>query len=683
MNAEPLKDLVERIGALTSPQRSLLHRRLGLQAPGFSGPSAPPATHERLAAYLVARPGSNLPSVGELRKFLAQRLPEFMIPAVFIAVDTFPLTPNGKVDRNRLAARGIRPGSPVEGERAEESARPPPETVDDRLLEIWRKALGNPSIGPDDDFFEAGGDSILAIQIIARAAQAGLNMRLTEFFQTPTVSQMAAKIRTGNDRPEDSVRPAAPPPKGPIPLSPIQHWFFEQGLGDHDRWNQARALQLPSGMETRQISQALSAVLRTHRALNHAYIRKPAGWIQVATTAHDEPEIEAVDCSDFDDNQRAEALDRTLATLNRRTRLDSGNLLHAAHLRRTSPGNDLLLVAAHHLAVDGISWTILLEDFETACTQVRRGDSIRLPTPSINVETWVNQLHAHAQTESLTAQADYWLSQPWSQAGPIPRDRNDGLPNSEASAELVRTRLTDSETRQLVASARSVHAAEVNEIVLAALCHALSAWMQSDSVLIGIEGHGREPFDGSPDVSRTVGWFTSFFPVLFSPGSSADPATIAAGVKGTLRAVPGKGLGFGLLNYLANDPTLTRGMAGIPRPEIVFNHLGNDHSPPSQPDHLPSVEALSGHARSPGAPRASVFEVNAWISRGRLEIALNYSRHLHHRETAEALLARMTAALSALGETGASQKAIRPTPTDFPDAGLDQGDLDRLFGQDQ
>lgn len=345
------------------------------------------------------------------------------------------------------------------------------------------------------------------------------------------------------------------------------------------------------------------------------------------------------------------------------------------------PGNDALVLCVHHLAVDGISWSILLDDLTTASRQLASGDPIRLQPPASDPATWIEHLHDRADTAAVAAEADYWTSQPWSQVRPLPIDLSGNGANTEGSAEVIRKRLSASETRDLLESASNIHRADINEILISALAGTVAEWTGSSSILIGIEGHGREPIEGSPDVSRTVGWFTSFFPVLMDLQGKEKTTDAINGVKGQLRKIPQKGLGFGLLKYLTSAPQLSAAIGRIQSPEIIFNYLGIDRSDPAASNDLCSFDALARHSRSSEAPRACVLECNTWISGDRLEIAFSYSKNLHRPETAEQLAGRMVQFLSRVSEepTESGTEAIHPA--DFPDADLDQDDLNRLLNR--
>lgn len=678
MNAPSSQNLASRLDLLTDKQRILLHRRLGLDDPN---PHATPAdpTHGRLASFLILHDGHEMPPVGELRKFLTDRLPEFMVPSIFQPIDALPLTPNGKVDRKALASLEAAPRISASSPATAPANPSLGETLEITLLEIWRKALGNPTITPEDDFFEAGGDSILAIQMIAQAAQAGITVSLTEFFQNPTVSGMAARLKTEKRVATEPLDPPRPAHAAVLALSPIQHWFFEQGLGAYDRWNQTRYLPLPSGLEMDQLIRVIQAVLELHPALRSAYLKRPAGWVQKLRPTPDSPSIEVVDFTDQNDADRAEQLDRMLLDLNRSIDFASGSLIRCACIRNTAPGKDDLVLTVHHLAVDGISWSILLDDLTTASRQLASGEPIRLHPPTSDPGAWIGHLHDRADTAAVTAEADYWTSQPWNQVRKLPIDLSGNGANTEGSTEVIRRRLSISETRALLESASTSHRADINEILISALTRAVAEWTGVSSVLIGIEGHGREPFEGSPDVSRTVGWFTSFFPVLMDLQDKDKTTGVINGVKGQLRKIPQKGLGFGLLKYLTSVPQLSDAIGRIPGPEIIFNYLGNDRSDPAESSDLFSVDALSRHSRSSDAPRAGVLECNTWISGNRLEIALSYSKNLHRRETADHLADSMVQFLTQASEEPAEGETEAIHPAEFPDADLDQEDLNRLL----
>ncbi len=326
-----------------------------------------------------------------------------------------------------------------------------------------------------------------------------------------------------------------------------------------------------------------------------------------------------------------------------------------------------LLLAAHHLAVDAVSWRLLLEDLAAAYRQAERGERPRLPPKTLSYKRWAENLVELAGSAGLAAEADFWLAQ--GAAARLPLD----LPaagelggNCEASCDEVSWALGPEDTtallRTLPGSRRGSLAARPEEALAGAWLAALQAWTGEDRQLLDVEWHGREA-DGALDVSRTVGWFTSIFPLAFTlPPAGAAPRAVLAAVRERWRAVPRHGAGFGLLRYLGGDGELRRRLAALPRPEVSFNYLGQLDAGVSAPGALPLRLAPepAGPMRDPRAPRPHLLEFSARVVDGRLRLELRYSRGLHLRATALGLLRRCAEELARLLAGVAGEEAAPP-----------------------
>ncbi|MGJ4946752.1 condensation domain-containing protein, partial [Bradyrhizobium sp. HKCCYLS1011] len=348
--------------------------------------------------------------------------------------------------------------------------------------------------------------------------------------------------------------------------------------------------------------------------------------------------------------------------------LQAGPLLRAALFDLGSQGKRLLVII-HHLVVDGVSWRILLEDLATAFDALRRGEPVRLAAKTTSFQAWAERLVTHAGSDALQRELAYWQRLPWSELGRLPRD-HDGGTNSAESVRMVSTSVDAAETRALLQEVPGVYHTQINDVLLTALVEALADWTGRRQLLIGLEGHGREELFGDVDVSRTVGWFTSLFPVLLDVGGTAGPGAALKAVKEQLRAVPQRGVGYGLLRYLSN--------AAMPEvaPELSFNYLG-------QLDGAGGEGSLRFAAEDVGAQqdrrntRAHLIDVSAYVRDGRLQLQWFYSADLHEAATITALAEDHVAALRALiAHCAVSEGGL--TPSDVPLAGLGQDELDRV-----
>jgi non-ribosomal peptide synthase protein (TIGR01720 family) len=616
----------------------------------------------RLVAYVVAAGAP--PSASDLRQWLGTTLPEYMVPPAFVFLDALPLSPSGKLDRRALPS----PGS----ERSEGTAYVAPRTEPERtLLGIWESVLGRDGIGIEDSFFELGGDSILSLQIVARANQAGFRLTPEQMFRHPTVASLASAA---------SLAPALEAEQGlvagPVPLTPIQSWFFEAGRTEPHHWNQAVLLSLRRPLGVAVLERALEALLEHHDALRLRFVREEGGWRQAGTLPGAVP-FAMLDLSALPQAERSHALERAAGALQAGLNLENGPIVRAAVFHFGSGEPDRLLLAIHHLAVDGVSWRILLEDLWTACEQLGRGEGVKLPPKTTSFRSWAEGLAERTHSGAFDSELEHWLEAAGAPVAPLPVDiSSPAEANTVASARSIAVSLRPDETEALLQEVPRAYQTQINDVLLAALARAFRNWTGKRYLRVDLEGHGRENVLDGADVSRTVGWFTALYPVLLHLSGSGDPGEDLMTVKEELRQIPGRGVGFGLLRYLGSDQDA---LAEAPPAEVSFNYLGQlDRVLPEASPFGPAPET-AGDLQSPRDRRPWLIEIVASLSEGRLGVTWLYSASVHRRDTVERLANTYLNELRALIEHCRSPHAGGFTPSDFPLADLGQEGLDEFL----
>jgi natural product biosynthesis luciferase-like monooxygenase protein/amino acid adenylation domain-containing protein/non-ribosomal peptide synthase protein (TIGR01720 family) len=566
----------------------------------------------RIAAYLVTDGGPESPlDPGELRAFLKDRLPDWMVPYAFVNLAALPLTPAGKVDRRALPAPERRTSRTAPRNESEET-----------LAAVWADVLRLDEVGVHENFFEVGGDSILSLRVIARARERGIALTPRQMFQHQTVAEQVAAAGTA---------PLAAAEQGivsgPVPLTPVQRWFVEQDLPNRNHFNLSTLFATPAPLDPDLVERALRAVVLHHDALRLRLRLGSDGWMQDIAAPDDEPIL----CAGTPDELQA-SLD-----------LERGPLLRAAQLEAID-GTGRLLLAIHHMAVDPVSLRILFDDLARALTQLQRGEPLRLPEKTTSFKTWSERLTSFALTDELARELPFWEAQHADRVAGLPIDLGSGG-NREASTGRLTTQLGEAETRALLAEVHSVSRTQVAELLLTSLARVLGRWAGGPALLIDLEGHGREPIQDDLDLSRTVGWFTAQHPVRLDipPGSAVEAL---AAVAARLREVPRGGVGYGALRYLS--PHGER-LAAIPAPEVSFNYLGQfDFG--SRAGLLRVTDGERGAERSPRGRRSHLLEVDAAVIDGRLHVIWSYSCDLHRAETIEKLAESFQAELRELME---------------------------------
>ena len=619
------------------------------------------AGDRRLAAYVVGRDGA-APDAAELRIHLKQRLPDYMVPAFLVPLEAIPLTPNGKVDRRALPA----PGGGAEVKHAYEAPR---NRVEQVLAELWAKVLRVERVGIHDNFFALGGDSILSIQIIARAAEQGVRVLPRQMFVHQTIAELA-QVATAAQPVEAEQGPVT----GQVPLAPTQRWFLEQDQAEPHHWNMAILLESAQPLDPAALERAAGALLDHHDVLRARFARTADGWTQRIGEPGEAPAIERIDLSHLDGERRDAAFAEHAARLQGSLQLENGPIARFAVFDMGARPQRLALLV-HHLAVDVVSWPILHADLERAYAQAVRGGPIALPAKTTSFKRWAERMAEHAVSGEARAEAGFWLGQ--GDAAPLPVDFA-GVTNREDEAGTVETALDAAETAALLHDVPPVYGTQVNDVLLAGLARAFARWTGEAALWVDLEGHGREELFADVDLARTVGLFTAIYPVRLEVPE--EPGAALKGVKEQLRALPRKGVGFGVLRYLGDEATRAA-LAARRRPDVSFNYLGQIEGGAGEERPLPHADAEFEPMHSPRAHRTHLLTVDASVFAGRLHVIWRYGTRVHRRATVERLAAGFIEALRELVAHCRDPQAGGYTPSDFSLAGLDQEGLDALLSQ--
>ncbi|MBL1266032.1 non-ribosomal peptide synthetase [Candidatus Methylomicrobium oryzae] len=665
-----------------------------LEQPGVNEAAVRVGESGRLLGYvavddaglrLAPNPAYAADGGGRLRDALSRRLPDYLVPAQIIVLPHLPKLPSGKLDRKALP----------EPERVVRARVEPRNDTERRLAQIWQEVLGLEAVGIEENFFELGGDSIISLQVVSRARQAGWHLSPKDIFRHQTVAALAQAVEAlpqaaeALDKDDDAA-------EGDVPLTPIQAEFFATDIPRRGHWNQSVLLASGQALHVPALAEALRRLTQHHDAFRLRF-EEHNGWRQhYASEAQDHDLLWQRDAAGA--GQITEIAEQAQRSLD----LQHGPVLRAAYIR-VADGSYRLLLVIHHLIVDGVSWRIVLEDLQTLYRQLRiwlqitsrpktcqvfktwqvchpyqkvnigqilsTGKTPSLPAKTASYRAWAEALQGRAV--QIGDQLDYWRAQ--LAAADLPADFA-GDHGTAADADTLTVELDETATRQLLSECPAAYRTRIDELLLAALARVLCRWTGQGAVSIDLEGHGRESFAGAPDVSRSVGWFTSLYPVLLTPAD--DWAGTIKAVKEQLRAVPERGLGFGLLKYLA-DAEIRAQLDSLSRPALCFNYLGRfDASFDADGLFRPAGE-LRGDERDTASPLDYALEVNGQIYGGRLAMNWTYNRRRYRAETVAALAEDFNRELAALVEhCRQGQQGV--TPSDFPLAGLTQAQLDSL-----
>ncbi|WP_449434132.1 amino acid adenylation domain-containing protein [Pseudomonas putida] len=604
----------------------------------------------QLVAYCVAAEDQT-----GLLSQLQARLPDYMVPAHVMLLERLPLTANGKLDKRALPKPEI----------ASKAYMAPVGEIEEKLAAIWADVLKLEQVGTGDNFFELGGDSILSLQIIARAKRQGIKLTPKQLFEKQTIAALAQVAKLIEAKPQAVAQPQE---GGAVALLPIQSRFFETAIEQRHHWNQSVLLKPLQTLQPVALDQALVALLGEHEALRLAFTQHAGQWQAETRRQPVEAVLQVVTLG------TPAALESTASEVQGSLDLARGELVKAV-LFELPGGQQRLLLAVHHLVVDGVSWRVLLDDLQLAYQQASQGQPIILPARSASLRQWAQQLNQHAHSAALLAERDYWLqaAQPGSE---LPCDNRQGRATLREAAHAS-TRLDKALTHKLLKVAPAAYRTQVNDLLLTALARVLCQWSGQPSVSIQLEGHGREDLFEDLDLSRTVGWFTSLFPVQLAPQAGVGDSIKQ--IKQQLAQVPNKGIGYGVLRYLG-DADFARQLAALPQPRVTFNYLGQfDANFNEQAGALlvPCAES-AGRNQGEDAPLGNWLSIDGQVYAGELRLGWTYSREMYHEQTIQTLAMAFEQALREVIEHCLDDDAQGVTPSDFPLAGLSQAQLDRL-----
>ncbi|MBM2619517.1 amino acid adenylation domain-containing protein [Actinoplanes sp. LDG1-06] len=646
---------------------------------------------ERLVAYVVA-PGADGRA---LRTDLAAVLPDHLVPAAVVVLDAMPVTPNGKIDRSALPAPEFAGGG-----RATDQPRNEREEL---IRSLFAEQLRKPGIGIHDSFFDVGGDSILSIQLVRRMRDAGLKLSPRDIFEHKTVAALAAFLAAAEaTAPEPAVvAPADDRGTGDVPLTPIVHWMRERG-GRPDRFSQTTMIVVPADLGEARLLSTVQALIDHHDVLRMTLSR--TGGVVWNLRVRERGTVPAASvvrrvAADDTAGSGAELMAREVRAAWDRLDPENGVMLQAVWFDHGPHRSGRLLLTLHHLAVDGVSWRILLPDLKQAWDAADAGQVPRLEPVGTSVREWAQLLTASAQTPERVSELPFWLDTQNATEPPVTDRPLDPARDVTGTTRGLVLALPIESTETLLTKVPAAFHARVNDVLLTGFAVAVDQWRQrrgraTGPVLVNLEGHGREELDDTVDLARTVGWFTSLFPVRLDPGA-LDWRDFQAGgrvvgstlkqVKEQLRAVPDNGLGYGLLRYL--NPQTGPLLARRPEPQISFNYLGRfasaDDRTTTPTDWSPAPEGFDLDGGSdPDRPLAHAIDLNATTQDGpdgpRLVAAWSWGSELFSEEEIRELGELWFAALEAIVAHVAQPTTGGYTPSDLTLVPLSQAEIDAV-----
>ncbi|MEV5593240.1 condensation domain-containing protein, partial [Streptomyces sp. NPDC052496] len=634
------------------------------------------------------------PNPAGLRTRLAAILPDYMVPAAVVVLDRWPLTPNGKIDRKALPAPGFT-GAGAAG-------RAPRTPREDILASIYTDVLGLDTVTVDDSFFELGGDSISSMRVVSRARENGLTLTVQQVFQHRTVAelaQVATETSTAWAAADDGV--------GSFPMTPIMHWLHELG-GEVAGFNQSATVRVPAGMDLARLTTSVQSWLSHHDILRLRMTTAEDGSWQPVVAERDAVAADAVlrrvDIAGLPPQARDAAMAEEGEQARLRLSPQEGSVVQLVWYDAGPETPGLLQIVAHHLAVDGVSWHILVPDLREAWEATAAGRGPKFAPVATSFRAWATRLAEAAQEPAWEAGLDVWSRHagagpdaPAVAEAPLGSRELDPHQDTAGTAQDLELTLPPERTEPLLTTVPAAFHASVGDVLLSAFALAAREWRRRrgeavDGVLVDLEGHGREDIVPGADLSGTVGWFTSLYPVRLAPAAADWSEVRAAGpavgeslklVKEQLRALPGNGVGYGLLRHL--NPRLGPVLAQLPAPQLGFNYLGRFEATDAEAGAGQPWTMVSGlpspAPRDSGMPLAHPVEVNALtqdLADGpRLRVTWSWATGLLREGDVRELAELWFEALDAVTAHARGAGAGGHSPSDLS-LGLSQAEIDEL-----
>jgi non-ribosomal peptide synthase protein (TIGR01720 family) len=639
---------IVEIGAFTAKRvgEMAASRLRGSAIEGTSETESQPVGRQRYSDHVI------LPEEGVevLRRILCwNRLPQIVVSTRHLpaAIEYFREFARGGVKEGAAPDGTLRTAHPRPGLQTPYVA--PRNEVEEKLVAVWQAVLGIEKVGVDDDFFDLGGDSLLALQVVTRAKQAGLGFTPNQFLQHPTIAGLAAVEGAVLSQAEQGLV------TGPLPLTIAQRWFFETKHIEPNRFNRNVLYEVRQRLDPVLVEQVVQHLLIHHDALRSHFVLDESGWRAFIAEPDGKAPVICVDLSTLPKTVLGAAINQAGDDLQGSMNPLEGPLLRVGLYDLGADRPERLHITMHHMAIDAHSITILLEDFQTAYLQLSQGQQIRLLPKTTSVKQWLERLMSYARSAEMRQELDYWLGLPWAEVHHLPVDYPEGRQhNIIASNRSVEVRLSSAETDVLLRQILPMYNAQVLDVLLMSLVQAVSKWTGRDWVVISLtdSGRGAIPNADDLDLSRTIGWLAHAGIILLEHKETDKPGDALCSIRDQFRRIPNRGLGFDLLARFGGDDEIAKKLNSLHQDDLKLNYTGGSLAEwtetegeisPAKP-----VEEAIGNWRHPQNDRCDLLYCPAYIANNQLVVRWEYSENIYRRATIEAVANDFMEALRAL-----------------------------------
>jgi amino acid adenylation domain-containing protein/non-ribosomal peptide synthase protein (TIGR01720 family) len=582
-----------------------------------------PTRDKRLVAYYTSSE-SGL-GAEALRSHLAQSLPDYMVPSIYVRLEALPLTPNGKLDRKALPAPDSRPTSVAEDM--------PTTPLQRTLAAIWAEVLKvDGGIKLQDNFFELGGDSILVMRVVARLRRLGIKLSVRDLFDAASLAELALRAA-----PLQAPQNTDSTPDAYIDVAPIQKRFLLRNLKNANRFNQAVFLTSRVPLKAEMLTLAFAELVTHHAALRLRFDHAGEGWRQRHGAISGSFVTKVVDVEGGGAREQAIVSDAVEAAHNGLD-ITHGPIIAVTLFNFADGRNQALHIACHHLVIDTTSWTILIDDLEAAYEYLSLGLPVLLPPQTTPYWRWVAELRNYALKLHEELELEYWQQVSSASVARLPYDFPFGE-NSVLTEKAQHFSLSSEDTRFLLRTVQGIVAVSAEEWLLSVLVATICGWTLSNSCYLTLEGHGRDAFPHDLDLTQTIGWFTNIYPAIFAFDESADMVTVARNVKAQLSSSKAHGASFPVLRYMRNAADGFE----VRQPEISFNYLGQV-GVVRQAGMFMSSGLNPGGQLGPTERRLYKIDILAMIKDGKLGVDFIYSGDTFYDATIVGVVEKFSAA---------------------------------------
>lgn len=604
-----------------------------------------------LCAYFVS---DEELTVSQLRIHLSINLPEYMVPPYFIQIDKMPLTHNGKVDKKALP-------EPDEYTMCTGEEYVAATTEDTNIMaEIWAEVLNLEKVGINDNYFALGGDSIKAIQIVSKLREVGININVKDILIYQTIDKLSSNVDSsvkGKECYQGIV-------EGNLSLAPIQHWFMNQNFSNVSYYNQSVLLRFKKPSSNEILEKTFKKLIKHHDALRLNYNSGENKVFFNNDFINKDFVIETFDVSALKEEEQLKEIESFGTRLKGSFNIESGTLIKAAIIKREK--DELLLITAHHLLVDGVSWRIVLEDLVNIYGALERGEKTNIPLKTSSLVDWNETLIEYSNNHELLSGKELWTDMEYNDFK-LPVDFEEkGIPQYK---HMVRGQLTEETTAGLLTNANKPYNTQINHLLITALYKTVAQWTSEKRITIEMEGHGRNI--GNTDLSRTVGWFTAMYPVSLEVTSGGIGENIKE-IKEQMMKIPNNGVGYGILKYVSEENYVSHAS------EIRFNYLGQFDK--EVDNELFSISNIyTGEESDARNSMTTKVDINCMVVNGVFTIEIGFNRNQYKIETLENFKENYLLNLKSIAAHTLKENEVHYTPSDFKGCKLQQRDIDSLF----